>query len=300
MEANTRCKACGNPLKAENYVHCRRCDNVFHTECTSARHDQPFILEDGTLYDALQEPVLCPTCEDETVLSKKLPPNEHCDLFLCIDIGSHKPKVSVRWESSTGNKTEFESLDGLPVPAVTITDGLVQTHGNSAAIRRIHDHCDDTTSVFRPIKKILYSDEDNRKAADSGKQLSELFQPFFEEIFNTLYNAHKPALVKWAMPATQGSSPMRLTPAIALPSGLSMKRKEPALTALFQPARGFVGRFNVKDADIKISEMPESEMALLGSVHDNMLDLADYQWVAIFDAGGSTCVRIFSPNLPPL
>ena len=110
--SHTRCAKCTLALHAEQYVHCRRCDEVYHNDCTDAKMRQPFQIITGTICDNSGTSVVCPKCSGNAEANGNIffQTAEHLGkvpsfiLNVCIDIGSEKAKVSTKLYSSGAHR----------------------------------------------------------------------------------------------------------------------------------------------------------------------------------------------------
>ncbi|KAF2022918.1 hypothetical protein EK21DRAFT_95336 [Setomelanomma holmii] len=278
------CHGCHKPLLADCYVHCRGCEQVFHNRCLA--NSAPFRINGGALFDVRNEKVQCPKCNKDILSEKSIQSHAEFSLIVCIDIGSEKPKVSMKIQGGHETSDAWERDGGMPVSAVWIADGKVYTHKDRyAGATKVPG-----AVAIQPLKKALYDEACNQQLNAAGVTVESVFRCFFDTIMTTLENAHKARLTAWAKAAAQVASPVLVIVALAFPSGLPGDSQSPALTSLYHAIKMFMKNIEVAGAEIKVCNKPESEMALVGTLRNlEMPDLEPSARLAVFDAGGTTC-----------
>lgn len=297
------CSHCGEPLRADAYVYCSRCNTVTHCACTESSDRQPFELRNNAFYDLDAKQVQCPTCTKsndcgESYVKSQVVADSTSGsvMYVCMDLGSEYTKVSAAWGNDKTLTPSFKKVAGTPVSTVWVANNTnddkptVHVSDDRYAPTRLFDNLE----VFQPIKTVLFQTRLQSKAKELGADITQMFQVLFENILEKLGLAHAPDLRNWANTANEGSSQTELRLSIALPSGLSMAQKQPVSNALYKAGLIFMTNLRVKDPTISVSVMLESEMAMLGTFEsckgEGHEPTKEGDYVIVVDCGGTSSV----------
>ncbi|KAF2843946.1 hypothetical protein T440DRAFT_484535 [Plenodomus tracheiphilus IPT5] len=296
VDKYSACDFCEDLLCADEYVHCSRCDKIFHLACTTAGEGHPFVLRNGALYDKSEKKVQCPACsganDDRDSHVKALDVDAGTSDYtfdICIDIGSTTTKVSVRWLDGKHDTSDFIRLAQMPVSAVSVANDIVFASDDLHALYRGGN---DDVHVIQPIKNLLYQKSYQEVAKKLNVQIEDTFRALFEYVFQKALAAYAPSLRQWATAANGCLSPTTSRLSIALPSGLSLEEKPPVLTALYKEGVEFLKTLSIERSETNVTDLSESDTARLGAFGSQDSGAGKppngTKWIAVFDIGGTT------------
>jgi hypothetical protein len=200
----------------------------------------------------------------------------------------------VRWctRSVVGEKVRADANRliscgcSMPASAIWISEG--QCFASSDRYAPIRQNPGAT--VFQRIKEFMHNAEFCSKAEKFGVSLEEIYRTFFDTILSALLTAQHNNLIDWVNRANENvisDQRTQLDFTIARPSGLAEEQTRPVLTALWKCGNAFGTKLGLSNFITRISDLPESEMALRASA----AEAGNIERIeAVFDFGGNTTV----------
>ncbi|XPT04715.1 hypothetical protein M3J09_013791 [Ascochyta lentis] len=295
---HTQCIKCRRPLRAEAFVHCRRCDKVYHNKCTEAKDRQPFQLKDGLICDNSGICIVCPKCRGTAETSRDRYLHTKPDIgkapryiiLICFDLGSLTAKVSTKIIGPDHTDTDYQVLSNAPQSVAYVRGEDVHISPDRVNIYSL----DPNVTQVRPIKRSLFDSPWYAKFnLHHAVTLESVFKSFFTYIFEQINATRRNDLHAWAehVKATDESD-VEVNIAIATPSGMAAEQKTPMLTALYTAGAAFLKGLGVAHCRPNITDLPESEAALANhlksSLWTNNPSDDEYAWLLVVDCGGTT------------
>jgi hypothetical protein len=309
----TECSECTLPLGSldmdkVNFVHCKRCDSVYHNDCTEGRGRQPFQLREDKFCDNAGIPIACPKCsvegvEEEAYLQATIKTVDK-PIFLfkaCFDVGTNVLKASTMM---TGHGSRSDDQH------VTITQSVascfwIDQLGESDPFVVVDTDADGPATLtekavrYAPIKKILYDRPTQDALQRAGTNPKDCLNSYFALLFKQLLIERKSQVEAWSAAAKQGVRAdgehcVEISLSIAAPAGLTASQKAPLETALLQAGMSFAASLDLEACRPLVTSLSEPEAAFIGAHNQNPWsqggDNRQDDRYMIIDLGGSTTV----------
>ncbi|KAI8930646.1 hypothetical protein NX059_012256 [Plenodomus lindquistii] len=287
------CVVCKDPLAADKFVFCVRCDGAICITCTRVSDKRPFRTRYDTnlgglvLHGRDETPVPCRNCEPQSfvlVEATTEPPSPPNTMAISIDIGTEFPKVLLSY--SAPGKAVPQAIDGLPSTSVWISkDGVVLDDDY------VRDDNSTGDLLIKPIKLAICDEATREKIKQTQVRVEDIFRHFFNRIFNLIFLSAKSNLERWVQEVKSSDRSTTLYLSIAHPSGLGKDETDMLMTVLYQCGAKFLEKtLQIKDWKQHLVHMAESEAALVPVLQEDKamgLELHKSTWL-VFDSGGTT------------
>ncbi|KAH5706992.1 hypothetical protein HBI81_260180 [Parastagonospora nodorum] len=298
----TECMGCKQPLRADHFVHCKRCDNVFHNLCTNGAAEQPFQLRGDKFCDNSGEPIACPTCSVGGMADAKhlqatveVVDEPTFRFKACFDLGTDHLKASTMLTSPNDRRDpSFVELSTVPTSCFWIDSDTFFVDVESGGPPGLTDKA----VKFEPIKKILY----DKPTQDAIRQLDgqgpeHVLEAIFLLSLKHLSFERSSQLTEWADAAaeainTTGQHCVEISLFMATPAGLQVYEKVPLETALLRAGRSFAASWKLQACRPRVHIISEPEAALAsvwGEETWSQEENSDSA-IMIIDCGGTTMV----------